>query len=334
MHLRRAQSERPRASSEFGGRPTVSAVKQGRLRHLLSKGRTERNGIQRYTARRVLFAPFERIGLHVTADHFYEPVPNVRDIARTYRDAPRALPGIALQMEPFEDRMLPLIDRYAEEYRANVGRYGFKEPNAFLRGLDPLSLYLLVRDRKPTTVVEIGQGVSTRVLMTALEQCAAESGRQHRLISIDPYPRLDDLPAEVPGVQIDNVRARVQDLDMTPYLAECELLFVDSSHVHKFGSDVAVQFESIYPGLQPGSLLHLHDIFTPYDYPMDWLVKERRFWNEQYILEAFLSFNSEFEVHLPVQLLVRQSEPTRAAVKEAFGDSMPIRGSSFYLRRR
>ncbi|HMD44853.1 MAG TPA: class I SAM-dependent methyltransferase [Acidimicrobiales bacterium] len=305
-----------------------------RLRYLVRKGRAERNGPQRYVARRWLFAPLERLGLHVTADHFYEPIPDTREVARTYRDVPRPLPGLDLRVDEVERRLVDLVETYGDDYRANVGRYGFKEPNPYLRGLDPVALYTLVRDRRPAVVVEVGQGFSTRVLLAALHQCAAETGVRHRLTSIDPHPRLGSLATDVPGVDVDIVASRLEDLEVGPYLEDCDLLFVDSSHVHKFGSDVAVEFASVYPRVAPGTLVHVHDIFTPYDYPLGWIVHERRFWNEQYLLEAFLTFNDAFEVHLPVHLLVRQSDALRKAVEAGFGDTIPYRGTSFYVRRR
>ncbi len=240
-------------------------VNRRRLKYLIEKGRAEHHGLQRYVARRWLFPPFERIGLHVVADHFYEPVPDTREVARTYRDVPRPLPGIDLRADESERRLLDLIERYGDDYQTNVWRYGFTPRNPYLLGLDPVALYTLVRDLSPRSVVEIGQGFSTRVLLAALRQSAAETGVRHRLTSIDPHARLHDLTTEIPGVEVEIVPSRLQDVDVTRYVEDCGLLFVDSSHVHKFGSDVALEFGSIYPLLAPGTFLHLHDIFTPFD---------------------------------------------------------------------
>ncbi len=86
------------------------------------------------------------------------------------------------------------------------------------------------------------------------------------------------------------------DLSVFESLQANDILFVDSSHVFKSGSDVEFEFLQVYPRLQTGVLVHIHDIFFPYDYPIEWNLKESRYWNEQYFLETFLQFNKKFEV--------------------------------------
>ena len=75
-----------------------------------------------------------------------------------------------------------------------------------------------------------------------------------------------------------------------------DILFIDSSHTVKIGGDVNYFFLEVLPRLKPGVIVHVHDIFFPFDYPRHWVMDELRFWSEQYLLQAFLSFNSEFEV--------------------------------------
>jgi hypothetical protein len=117
-------------------------------------------------------------------------------------------------------------------------------------------------------------------------------------------------------------------------LKNCDFLFVDSSHVFKFGSDVAFELTTLYPQLPKGTLLHVHDIFSPFDYPRDWMVKDKRFWNEQYALECFLMFNSAFEVYLPVNFLIQQSGKLADAVSGLrLDEKFKFFGTSFYLRR-
>jgi hypothetical protein len=85
------------------------------------------------------------------------------------------------------------------------------------------------------------------------------------------------------------------DLNMFTILSENDILFIDSSHVLKLDSDVMFYFTKIFPLLNKGVLIHIHDIFFPYDYPLPW-IKEGRFWNEQYLLEAILSNSNRYEV--------------------------------------
>ena len=113
-----------------------------------------------------------------------------------------------------------------------------------------------------------------------------------------------------------------------------DLLFVDSSHVLKYGSDVAFEFEYIYPHVPPGVVVHVHDIFSPFDYPKEWMTERKQFWNEQYFLEEFLRFNHEFEVLLPMHLLARESSAVRTSVNDRFSrlGFLPD-AQSFYIRR-
>ncbi|HEX3626764.1 MAG TPA: class I SAM-dependent methyltransferase [Verrucomicrobiae bacterium] len=303
------------------------------LRERIYKALNEKNALQRFITRRWLFDLFQRIGLHLTGDHFYEPVPNTREIARKYSDQMRELPGINWRMKESEAHALKLLKEYGREYFGPREKYGFHEQNVYFRGLDALMLYLMVRERKPKKIIEIGQGFSTRVIFSALERNAQEMGPV-QFISIDPYARLteDYQPA---NVSFQLVRQELQAVDFEPLLEGCDLLFVDSSHVYKFASDVAFEFTQIYPRLRPGTMLHLHDIKSPYDYPKGWMVNYKWFWNEQYFLEAFLMFNEVFEVQLPLHLLSRQSKEMIDAVKQLapVNEEFLESAGSFYLMR-
>lgn len=79
-------------------------------------------------------------------------------------------------------------------------------------------------------------------------------------------------------------------------LKENDILFIDSSHVLKIGSDVFYEYLEIIPRLNKGVIVHSHDIFFPEEYCKEWVVKKQIFWNEQYLLQSFLSFNDSFEV--------------------------------------
>lgn len=79
-------------------------------------------------------------------------------------------------------------------------------------------------------------------------------------------------------------------------LKENDILFIDSSHVLKTGSDVQYEYLEILPRLNKGVLVHFHDIFLPAEYPQKWILEDHKFWNEQYLLQAFLAFNDSFEI--------------------------------------
>jgi hypothetical protein len=303
------------------------------LKEKLFKAFHEKNAIQRHIARRFLFNVFQRLGLHITGDHFYEIVPNTRVIAEKYSDTARLLPGIDWRFAAAETRALSLISQYGGEYFETSPRFGFREKNHYFRGVDALILYVILRELKPSKLVEVGQGFSTRIALAALQRNASETGARPRFVSIDPYPRFEekDIPEEV---SLELVQRQLQDLDTRPLLKECEFLFVDSSHVFKFGSDVVFELTTLYPQLQKDAVLHVHDIFSPFDYPRDWMVKDKRFWNEQYALECFLMFNSAFEVYLPVNYLIRDSAKLAQSVQALkLDEKFKFIGSSFYLKR-
>jgi hypothetical protein len=304
------------------------------LREKFFKASHETNALQRYICRRFLFDLFQRVGLHITGDHFYEIIPNTRQVREQYSDGPRTLAGIDWRFADCENRALALIERFGGEFSESAGRFGFQEDNYYFRGLDALMLYLVLRDLKPETMVEVGQGFSTRVALAALDRNASETGTRVQLVSIDPYPRFR--PADVPrSVALELVERKIQDIEIHPLLKHCRFLFVDSSHVFKFGSDVAFEITTVYPQLQTGAIVHLHDIFSPFDYPRDWMVEEKRFWNEQYLLECFLMFNAAFQVYLPLHLLVRQSVSLTRAVRGCpLPDNFKFIGSSLYLKRQ
>ena len=158
----------------------------------------------------------------------------------------------------------------------------------------------MVRYFRPRRIIEIGCGHSTRLLREALAKNLAEGSRECDHICIEPYeqPWLETL-----GVRVLRERAECCDRKLFQSLGEGDILFIDSSHVIRPQGDVLFEYLDLIPSLKKGVLIHIHDIFTPRDYPKEWVVNERRLWNEQYILESFLSFNSDFRVLLAANWL-------------------------------
>jgi hypothetical protein len=133
------------------------------------------------------------------------------------------------------------------------------------------------------------------------------------------------------------VRERVERLGLELFdgLQANDVLFIDSSHVATFGGDVCREFLEILPRLHRGVWIHVHDIFFPHDYPADWLIELRQAWNEQYMLEAFLAFNTAFKPALALHWLwsdhrdeLRASWP--ASIVDAVGAQGP---ASFWMTR-
>ena len=297
-------------------------------RERVSKARQEPAAVQRWLSRKV-FPTLQAAGFHVTGNHFYEPVPDTREVAAAYDDGPREL-GIDFGLEAAEEYALSLAAEYGADARADLGRFGYAEPNHLFFGVDALLLYGHLRHTRPARVVEIGRGFSTIVAVAALERNAAD-GAAATLVSIDPFDR-QPLAREPERTRLEVVRSTLQDADPRVFtsLGDGDLLFVDSSHVHKFGSDVAYQFEQVYPRLHEGVTVHVHDVFSPYHYPLKWYTRQRRFWNEQHYVETMLRWGADLRVVLPVHALVRTAPALRILAERA---GFTGGGSSFYFER-
>jgi predicted O-methyltransferase YrrM len=250
-----------------------------------------RIGVQRLpVSKRVLFG----VGVFPVRDHYYEPVFHPRHL-RAPLDAPRDLPGIDLDLPG----QLALLDRfhYQEELLAFPmhpgGPLEFGYLNRSFGAGDAEYLYSAIRHFRPRRIIEIGSGNSTLMAASAVRRNLAEGGETCEHTCIEPYEMewLERL-----GVRV--VRQRVEDLGLDPFrgLEPNDLLFIDSSHVLRPQGDVLFEFLEILPILKPGVLVHVHDIYTPRDYPARRLRDEVRFWNEQYLLEALLSGGGGFQV--------------------------------------
>src|SRR5437764_128868 len=115
------------------------------LKEKLFKAFHEKNALQRYLARKCLFWPLEKMGFHLTGDHFYELIPNTRQVERDYSDKPRSLPGIDWHFAKAEQLCLSLVASYGQDYAENASRHGFQEKqNYYFRGLDAMFLFMML----------------------------------------------------------------------------------------------------------------------------------------------------------------------------------------------
>ena len=225
----------------------------------------------------------DRWGYHIRPIHYYEPIPDFREITNEQITKRRPFRGIDFAWED----QLALLNALTQ-YRHELSDLDFDFNNYYFSGFDAAAHYALIRRLQPQRIIEIGGGHSTQIACQAL----ARNGKG-RLTCVEPYPERRLLDADL---AIDLVQKRVEDLD-TEFLSDLEandILFIDSSHTVKFGSDVCYEFLEVLPRLKPGVWIHVHDIFFPHDYPAEWLLNRRLALNEQYLLEAFLSFNDSF----------------------------------------
>jgi predicted O-methyltransferase YrrM len=198
---------------------------------------------------------------------------------------------------------LQRLARFAADYRSEYDAFPrqptgvahqYHVDNGAFESVDGEMLYCFVRHFGPRRVIEIGSGASSLLTAQALRKNGPS--RPGELTCIEPYPN-ETLRRGFPGLT-RLIERQVQDVPLETFeaLEENDILFIDSSHVVKTGSDVVHEFLEIVPRLKKGVLVHVHDIFLPSEYPRPWVLEGHRFWTEQYLLQAFLAFNDSFEV--------------------------------------
>lgn len=235
--------------------------------------------------------------------HFYSPVVSKIDLD-TYEDSlwPKNLPttiaGIALQPEQQKALLSNFTAYYSElpftEKKSSKNRYSYQ--NGTYSYTDGIILYSIIRNFKPKRIIEIGSGYSSAVMLDTREQFAPEM----ELTFIEPYPQLlYSLFKEEDKKNCTVFESRVQSVALKEFekLQAGDILFIDSSHVSKTGSDVNYEIFEILPVLASGVIIHIHDMFFPFEYPKDWAYAGRN-WNEIYMIRAFLSYNEDFEILL------------------------------------
>jgi hypothetical protein len=237
---------------------------------------------------------FKTIGVFPISNHYYEPLFDDRKLKLSL-DRDRHLPGIKWN----DDTQLSLLGQFnyqqelsAIPYHKTYNPLQFYYANPSLGPADAEYLYCMIRHFKPEKIIEIGSGHSTLMEKQAIEKNNQENPLYKcEQICIEPY----EMPwLEKTGVQV--VRKLVEDVDVSFFssLKRNDILFIDSSHIIRPQGDVLFEFLEILPTLNPGVIIHIHDIFSPKDYTRKHLVDDVLFWNEQYLLEAFLSCNDEF----------------------------------------
>ncbi len=138
-----------------------------------------------------LFPSLEPLGFHIVGDHFYELIPNLRELGRNYQETlPRPLPDVTTDLEKVERDHTHRLSEYGYEFRKQAKRFGYKEINLFFQIDDAISLYCFLHEKKPSRVVEVGKGFSTSVILSALAKNRSETSDEAVLASIDPYDRL------------------------------------------------------------------------------------------------------------------------------------------------
>lgn len=236
-----------------------------------------------------------QVGVFPIRNHYFEPLFDSRALKRPLEQI-RNLPGINWSVEEqlnllecfcFNDELKGIPD-------SRTGELVFHFNNVSFESGDAEFLYNLIRLKKPARVFEIGSGNSTLMAIRAIDRNKKENAAYRcRHLCIEPY---EQPWLEKTGVTV--VRQRVEEVDKEIFaeLGKDDILFIDSSHVIRPQGDVLFEYLELLPDLKAGVIVHIHDIFSPRDYPKEWVKDEVRLWNEQYLLEAFLTGNRDWKV--------------------------------------
>jgi len=303
------------------------------IRRVLS----ERDSLRAEVARlRSMLPPDDEARQFVPPGHFYSPIPSLRQVraneARLFGARPRALPGIDLR-ETEQLALLHELQRYYDEQpfpkqRSEARRYWFENPSYSYS--DALFLYCVIRHVRPRRIIEIGSGHSSCVTLDTNELFFAN---EIDCTFIEPHPELLRsllLPGDEARIRVLPREVQSIELKLFEDLEANDILFIDSTHVSKVGSDVNHLLGEVLPRLRAGVYVHFHDVFYPFEYPPDW-VYEGRAWSEAYLLRSFLTFNSVYDIVLFNTFLEHFHE-------RYFQEHMPLclenTGGSIWLRRR
>lgn len=255
----------------------------------------------RHFAWKRTFKLWQRLGLHVTPNNYYFPIPDTRELRSELWSRQSSLVGI----DTNEQGQLSLLSAFETQFKKEYDslplqkdtekEYVYFIDNPTFGSVDGEVLYSFIRFYKPRRIIEVGSGYSTLLESEAIMKNTSEDSRYKcELTTIDPNPPI--YASGLPNAEI--VVKKVQDVPLSKFteLGQNDILFLDSSHCLSIGSDVQWEYLEILPRLNPGVIIHVHDIFMPSEYPRDWVLRDYRFWNEQYLLQAFMTFNRNFEI--------------------------------------
>ena len=305
-----------------------------RENEVLRKDVNELRGELQALRTRVQTAWQEVPGIWQPPGHFYSPIPSTSHLKMDEEEIFASPPGIR-GVDLNEKVQLNLLQQFATYYRdqpftaqpTQGRRYFFENPNYSYS--DAIVLYCMIRHLRPKRIVEVGSGYSSCVMLDTNE---LSFGNSIACTFIDPYPQLlRDLIQESDNTRIRILGKQVQHTDDAVFrdLEASDILFIDSSHLAKTGSDVNYLVFKILPLLSEGVYIHFHDVFYPFEYPKEW-VYEGRAWNEVYLLRAFMQYNRAFEIHFFTSFLIEKH-------RDMFESLMPLclkcPGANLWLKK-
>lgn len=233
--------------------------------------------------------------------YYASPIPNLEDALQEVKsnNGTTEIPGIDLR----ENEQFELLKNLAKHIGSipfsndNNTDFRYYFDNSMFQHTDGSMLYAMILENKPKRIIEIGSGFSSAMMLDINEM---HPDSTCKLTFIEPYPeRLNNLLGEGDRAKVEIIRKKIQDVDLSVFdeLEENDILFLDTSHIIKTGSDVTFWTFNILPRIKKGVIIHIHDIFWPFNYSEEW-IKEEKCYTEAYLIRAFLMYNDSFKILL------------------------------------
>jgi hypothetical protein len=252
-----------------------------------------------------------RAGHDLVRRDFYSPVPALSEIPAAVFDRRSPLAGIEFDV----DAQLAFLQELGPFLAEFEPPRGFVWDNQMYGAVEADVLYAMVRHAKPARVIELGSGFSSLIIAAAVRRNAAE-GSPVSYRAYDPYAR-EFVRGGIEGLEWRDRSATDVPLEEFDALRAGDVLFVDTTHTVKLGSEVNYVVLDVLPRLQPGVSVHFHDVVLPYEYPRAFF-DQGLYWAEQYLLQAFLAQNPSWEIVLALHALVRDRPAEVAAAVRSY----------------
>lgn len=260
----------------------------------------------------------------MVARNYYSPVPAWEELPSVVFERRSPLTGVRFDVDA-QLAFLRELEPFLAEFKLPSG---FTWDNRTYGRVEADVLYAMVRSQRPSRIIELGSGFSSLIIAAAARRNIAE-GAGVAYTAYDPYAR-DFIREGVEPLTLQLQSAAEVPVESFETLGAGDVLFVDTTHTVKLGSEVNHVILDVLPRLAPGVVVHVHDVFLPCEYPKGFFEK-RLFWSEQYLLQAFLSQNPHWEVVLPLHFLARDRPAEVARVVRSFqADAGP---GAFWIRR-
>lgn len=264
--------------------------------------------------------------------HFASPIPDTSEILQQAHlfDKTQEVGDIEMNEEQQRTLFRELLEIARSAPYLGSGKHRYQFDNQMLGSMDGLMLYSMIHKFQPKNIIEVGSGYSSAIM---LDVNNLERDNSMKLTFIEPYPdRLNSLLKDEDRRAAIILEQKIQEVDLEQFksLGHNDILFLDTSHIVKTGNDVVFWLFNILPKLNSGVIIHIHDIFWPFEYPKHW-IEQQKCYTEIYLIRAFLMNNPAYEI-LHFNSFIQYKE------RELIDRELPVlnqsEGGSLWIRKK